>query len=96
MGKTGKPYPREFRLQMIERVRAGCTPEELASELEPRAESIRNDPGKSRGLVCSGDRLGATEAFEFVKMNRADYSCCHDVSAARCLHERALSGAEVP
>src|SRR5205823_10587570 len=32
------------------------------------------DRGKSRGLVCSGDRLGAGEVFEFVKSNRAEYS----------------------
>ena len=29
--------------------------------------------GKSRGLVRSGNRLGAAEVFEFVKVNRADY-----------------------
>ena len=42
MGKTRKPYPPEFRRQMIELVRAGRTPEELAREFEPTAESIRN------------------------------------------------------
>ena len=42
MGKTRKPYPPEFRRQMIELVRAGRTPEELAREFEPSAESIRN------------------------------------------------------
>ena len=42
MGKTMKPYPPEFRLQMVELVRAGRTPESLAREFEPTAESIRN------------------------------------------------------
>ena len=28
---------------------------------------------KSRGLVCSGDRLGPVQGFEFVKRNQADY-----------------------
>jgi len=42
MGKTRKPYPPEFRRQMIELVRAGRAPEELAREFEPTAESIRN------------------------------------------------------
>ncbi|WP_286292604.1 IS3 family transposase [Methylomarinovum tepidoasis] len=112
MGKTRKPYPPEFRRQMVELVRTGRTPESQAREFEPTAESIRNwvkqadrdegrredgltSPereelrrlrrenrqlkiereilGKSRGLVRSGDRLGAAEVFEFVKVNRADY-----------------------
>ncbi len=42
MGKTRKPYPPEFRRQMVELVRAGRTPESLAREFEPTAESIRN------------------------------------------------------
>ncbi len=42
MGKTRKPYPLEFRQQMVELVRAGRTPESLAREFEPTAESIRN------------------------------------------------------
>jgi transposase len=36
------PYPPEFRRQMVELVRAGRTPEELAAEFEPTAQSIRN------------------------------------------------------
>jgi len=42
MRKTRKPYPPEFRQQMVELVRAGRTPESLAREFEPTAESIRN------------------------------------------------------
>jgi len=42
MGKTRKPYPPEFRQQMVELVRAGRSPESLAQEFEPTAESIRN------------------------------------------------------
>ncbi len=42
MGKTRKPYPPEFRQQMVELVRAGRTPESLAREFEPTAETIRN------------------------------------------------------
>ena len=42
MGRTRKPYPPEFRQQMVELVRAGRTPESLAREFEPTAESIRN------------------------------------------------------
>jgi transposase len=35
-------YPPEFRRQMVELVCAGRTPEELAGEFEPTAQSIRN------------------------------------------------------
>ena len=42
MGRTRGPYPREFREQMVELVRAGRSPEELAQAFEPSAGSIRN------------------------------------------------------
>ena len=42
MGRTRGRYPPEFREQMVELVRAGRTPEELAREFEPTAQSIRN------------------------------------------------------
>ena len=35
-------YAPEFRQQMVELVRGGRSPEELAREFEPSAESIRN------------------------------------------------------
>jgi len=36
------PYAPEFRRQLVELVRAGRDPEELAREFEPSAQSIRN------------------------------------------------------
>ena len=42
MPRTRKPYPPEIKRQMIELVRAGRNPEELAREFEPSAQSIRN------------------------------------------------------
>ena len=42
MTSSRPPYAAEFRCQMIERVRAGRTPEELAREFEPCAQVIRN------------------------------------------------------
>jgi len=42
MPRSHPPYPPEFRRQMVELVRAGRTPNELAREFEPTAESIRN------------------------------------------------------
>jgi transposase len=44
-------YPPEFRAQLIELVRAGRTPEELAREFEPSAQTIRN-------WVAQADRDG--------------------------------------
>ncbi len=48
MPKSHPPYPAEFRRQMIELVRAGRTPEELAKEFEPSAQAIRNWVAQSR------------------------------------------------
>ncbi|MCH2396568.1 transposase [Oceanibaculum sp.] len=42
MPKSHSPYPREFRRQMVELVRAGRTPQELSKEFEPSGEAIRN------------------------------------------------------
>jgi transposase len=42
MAKKHPPYAPEFRRQMIELVRAGRVPEELAKEFEPSAQAIRN------------------------------------------------------
>ena len=40
MPRTRPPYSPEFRRQMIELVRAGRSPEDLAREFEPTAQSI--------------------------------------------------------
>lgn len=42
MPQTRSPYPPEFRQRLVEQVRAGRTPEELAKKFEPTAQSIRN------------------------------------------------------
>jgi transposase len=42
MPKTHQPYPAEFRQQILELVRAGRSPDELAEEFEPTAQTIRN------------------------------------------------------
>ena len=42
MPRTRPPYSPEFRQQIIELVRAGRSPEELARELEPTAQTIGN------------------------------------------------------
>ena len=42
MATTCPPYPAEFRRQLVELVRAGRDPADLAREFEPSAQSIRN------------------------------------------------------
>ena len=42
MPRTRPPYAPEFRQQILELVRAGRTPDELAREFEPTAQTIRN------------------------------------------------------
>ena len=63
MSKTRKPYPPEFREQMVVLVRAGRTPEELSREFEPTAQSIINwvaqadrDEGTRKGGLTSAER----------------------------------------
>jgi transposase len=42
MPKTRPPYSAEFRRQMVELVRTGRDPTDLAREFEPSAQAIRN------------------------------------------------------
>ena len=42
MPQTHPPYPPEFRQQMVELVRAGRSPRDLAKEFEPSDHTIRN------------------------------------------------------
>ena len=63
MPRTRGPYPEEFRRQMVELVRTGRTPGELAREFEPSANSIRNwvkqadlDEGRRDDGLTTGER----------------------------------------
>jgi transposase len=58
MGRGGRAYPEEYRSRLVELVRSGRKPEELAKEYEPSAESIRRwavqaqvDEGAREGLT---------------------------------------------
>lgn len=71
MPRSRKPYPAEFRQQMVELVRGGRTPEELSREFEPTAQSIHNwvaqadrDAGKRK------DGLTTAEREELVRLRR--------------------------
>jgi transposase len=61
--KSRRAYPPEFRRQIVELVRAGRGPEELAKEFEPTAHSIRNwvkqadlDEGRREDGLRSAER----------------------------------------
>lgn len=63
MPRNRAPYPPEFRLRMVELVRAGRSPEELAREFEPTSHSIRNwvkqadlDEGRREDGLTSAER----------------------------------------
>ena len=63
MPKSHKPYPPEFKQRIIEMVRAGRSPDELAEKFEPTAQSIRNwvaqaerDAGRRADGVTTDER----------------------------------------
>ena len=74
MPKTRLAYAPEFRRQMIELVRAGRDPEDLAREFEPTSQSIRNwvaqadrSEGRREEKV---DPTSSTERDELIKLRR--------------------------
>ena len=71
MPRTRAPYPPEFRRQMVELVRAGRSPEELAEEFEPSAQTIRNwlvQADRDEGLRHDG--LTSEEREELRRLRR--------------------------
>jgi len=71
MGKHRTPYPAEFRAQMVELVKAGRTPEDLAREFEPTAQSIINWVVQAeRDTGVRHDGLSTAERQELTKLRR--------------------------
>ena len=68
MAKTRLAYAPEFRRQMVELVNAGRSPEELAREFEPTAQSIRNWVAQSERNAGGGD--GSLTTSEREELNR--------------------------
>ncbi len=71
MPRTRKPYPPEFREQLVALVRAGRTPEDLAREFEPTAQSISNwvtQAGRDAGRRTDG--LTTAERTELRQLRR--------------------------
>ena len=68
MPRTRPAYPPEFRRQMVELVRAGRDPTDLAREFEPSAQAIRNwvaqaDRSEGRSNRSSASSQGAQFAI---------------------------------
>jgi len=71
MPRTHPPYPPEYRQQIVELVRAGRRPEELAREFGPTVQTIQNwlkqadrDEGRRH------DGLTTAERQELVRLRR--------------------------
>ena len=78
MPKTRPPYAPEFRRQMVELVRAGRDPADLAREFEPSAQAIRNwvaamerQEGRREAKPAPADAtLTAAEREELARLRR--------------------------
>ena len=78
MPKTRPPYAPEFRQQMVDLVRAGRDPQDLAREFEPSAQAIRNwvaDAGRRDGRrepkpAAADVALTSTERDELARLRR--------------------------
>ena len=71
MVKTRPPYSPEFRRQMVDLVCAGRSPEQLAAEFEPTAQSIRNWVAQAdRDAGRRGDGLTSAEREELDRLRR--------------------------
>ncbi len=66
-----RQYPSEFRQQLIALVRAGRTPESLAKEFEPSAQTIRNWADQAaRDGGQRTDGLTTDERAEMTRLRR--------------------------
>lgn len=71
MPRPRKTYPPEFRRQLIELVRAGRSPESLAKEFEPSAQTIRTWVKQAaRDAGERPDGLTSLEREELTKLRR--------------------------
>jgi len=71
MARKRAPFTPEFRRQMIDLVRSGRSPESLAKEFEPTAQTIRNwvaQAGRDDGSREDGLKTG--ERDEITRLRR--------------------------
>ena len=74
MHRARPPYAPEFRRQMVDPVRAGRSPDDLAKEFEPTSHSIRHwvsvadrRDGRQADKI---DEVSASERDELIKLRR--------------------------
>ena len=77
MPHTRPPYASEFRRQMVDLVRDGRDPTDLAREFEPSAQSIRNwvaaadqQSGRKTEAAPDGAALTGPEKEELLRLRR--------------------------
>ncbi len=71
MSHKHPPYPPEFRQQMVELVRVGRSPDELAKEFEPTGQTIRNWVAQAdRDDGRRNDGLTSVERDELKRLRR--------------------------
>jgi len=71
MPKSHKPYPPEFKQRLIDLVRAGRNPQELAGQFEPSAQAIRNWVRQAeRDAGRRSDGLTTDERQELQRLRR--------------------------
>jgi transposase len=71
MPRSRPPYAPEFRRRMVELVRSGRDPEDLAREFEPTAQSIRNWVAQAeRDEGVREDGLTTAEREELRRLRR--------------------------
>jgi transposase len=68
MPKSHPPYPPEFRQRIVELIRKGRTPEELARQFEPSAQAIRN--WVKQTALDAGDRIDGLTPEERDELRR--------------------------
>lgn len=75
MAKNRAPYPAEFRQKMVDLVRSGRSPEELAEEFEPSSISIREwvkkaDEAEGRRTKTSKSNISSLSSDEHRELQR--------------------------
>ena len=68
MPRSRPPYPPEFRQQILELIKAGHTPNELAREYEPTGETIRQ--WVKQAERDAGERLDGLTSDEKAELAR--------------------------